>query len=57
MKLVKPSHSLATAIEHLGGFDDSLPRTLVWTAAWDATRDGETPARDFVDLVLRNLAH
>ena len=38
-------------------FDDSLPRTLVWTAAWDATRDGETPARDFVDLVLSNIAH
>lgn len=49
--------SLATAIEHLGSFDDSLPRTLVWTAAWDATRDGETPARDFVDLVLGNILH
>lgn len=49
--------SLAAAIEHLGAFDDSLPRTLVWTAAWDATRDGETPARDFVDLVLGNILH
>lgn len=49
--------SLATAIAHLGGFTDSLPRTLVWTAAWDATRDGETPARDFVELVLSNIAH
>jgi len=48
--------SFATAVAHLGGFSDSLPRTLVWTAAWDATRDGETPARDFVDLVLRNIA-
>ncbi|WP_028049152.1 aminopeptidase N [Cellulomonas sp. URHD0024] len=48
--------SLAAAIEHLGKFDDSLPRTLVWTAAWDATRDGETPAREFVHLVLGNLA-
>jgi aminopeptidase N len=48
--------SLATATEHLGSFTDSLPRTLVWTAAWDATRDGETPARSFVDLVLRNVA-
>jgi aminopeptidase N len=47
--------SLATATEHLGSFTDSLPRTLVWTAAWDATRDGETPARSFVDLVLRNV--
>jgi len=49
--------SLATAIAHLGAFDASLPRTLVWAAAWDATRDGETPARDFVDLVLGNIAH
>ncbi|WP_136520506.1 aminopeptidase N [Cellulomonas telluris] len=49
--------SMATAIAHLDGFTDSLPRTLVWAAAWDATRDGETPARDFVDLVLNNVAH
>ncbi|WP_028047135.1 aminopeptidase N [Cellulomonas sp. URHE0023] len=49
--------SLATAIEHLSAFDDSLPRTLVWTAAWDATRDAESPAGAFVDLVLHNLAH
>lgn len=55
-KIRLDEHSLATAIEHLSAFDDSLPRTLVWTAAWDATRDGETPARDFVDLVLRNIA-
>ena len=50
-------HSLATAVAHLDRFTDSLPRTLVWAAAWDATRDGETPARDFVDLVLGNVAH
>ncbi|NMR19646.1 aminopeptidase N [Cellulomonas fimi] len=49
--------SLATAVEHLGGFTSSLPRTLVWAAAWDMTRDGEWAARDFVDLVLGNLAH
>lgn len=49
--------SLATAIAHLGHFTDSLPRTLVWAAVWDATRDGETPARDFVDLLLNNIAH
>jgi aminopeptidase N len=28
----------------------------VWGAAWDATRDAETPARDFIDLVLGNIA-
>jgi len=49
--------SLAVATEHLHGFGDSLPRTLVWSAAWDMTRDGEWPARRFVDLTLRNIAH
>jgi len=49
--------SMATATAHLGDFGDSLPRTLVWAAAWDATRDGETPGRDFLDLVLGNIAH
>jgi aminopeptidase N len=49
--------SLAVATEHLHGFADSLPRTLVWSAAWDMTRDGEWPASRFVDLTLRNIAH
>ncbi|MEE6296357.1 aminopeptidase N [Georgenia wangjunii] len=48
--------SLAVAVEHLAGFTDSLPRSLVWAAAWDMTRDGEWAARDFIDLVLRNIA-
>ena len=47
--------SLATAMAHLGSFTDSLPRTLVWSAAWDMTRDGEMAARDFIDLVLDNI--
>ncbi|HEY0118114.1 MAG TPA: aminopeptidase N, partial [Cellulomonas sp.] len=49
--------SRVAATDHLGGFQTSLPRALVWSAAWDATRDGETPARDFVDLVLGNIEH
>ncbi len=49
--------SWKTATAHLADFADSLPRALVWNAAWDATRDGETPGRDYVDLVLGNLAH
>ena len=48
--------SLAAATEHLSGFTDSLPRTLVLAAAWDMTRDGETPGRQFVELVLGNIA-
>ena len=48
--------SLATATAHLKDFRESLPRTLVWGSAWDAARDGETPARGYVDLILSNIA-
>jgi aminopeptidase N len=47
--------SLSTAVEHLGSFADALPRSLIWSAAWDMTRDGELGARAFVDLVTGNL--
>ncbi len=47
--------SLAAATEHLSGFTESLPRTLVLAAAWDMTRDGEVPGRQFVELVLNNI--
>ncbi|HXD29110.1 MAG TPA: aminopeptidase N, partial [Arthrobacter sp.] len=49
--------SLRVATTHLKDIDASLPRTLVWGAAWDAARDGETAARDYVELVLRNIGH
>lgn len=48
--------SLATATAHLKDFSQSLPRTLVWGSAWDAARDGESPARGYVDLILSNIA-
>ncbi|WP_142133613.1 aminopeptidase N [Arthrobacter sp. SLBN-83] len=48
--------SLATATAHLKDFAESLPRTLVWNSAWDAARDGETPARKYVELILANVA-
>ncbi len=48
--------SMATAVKHLGSFEDSLPRALVWGAAWDMTRDAEMPARSFVELVCENIA-
>jgi aminopeptidase N len=47
--------SLATAVQRLGDLDDSLPRTLCWTACWDMTRDGEMPARDYLRLVKGNI--
>ncbi len=48
--------SWATAKAHLKDFAASLPRTLVWGSAWDAARDGETPAREYVQLILANIA-
>lgn len=44
-----------TALEHLSSFEDSLARTLIWGAAWDATRDAEASPRDFIKLVLNNI--
>lgn len=48
--------SRKVALANLSGIEDSLARTLVWTAAWDATRDGEAPASEFVKLVLNHIA-
>lgn len=48
--------SLAVAIEHLSEIENPLARALVWGSVWDATRDAETPASDYVRLVLGNIA-
>ena len=48
--------SRKVALANLSGIEDSLARALVWTAAWDATRDGEAPASEFVKLVLGHIA-
>jgi aminopeptidase N len=48
--------SLAVAIEHLADIENPLARAIVWGAVWDATRDGEFAARDYVRLVLGNIA-
>jgi len=45
--------SLATVLEGLTDLADPLARALCWAAVWDATRDGELPARSYVDLVCR----
>ncbi len=54
-KIRLDERSLRTATEHLADFTAALPRTLVWAAAWDATRDGETAARDYLELLLHNI--
>ncbi|KWT59323.1 aminopeptidase N [Streptomyces sp. NRRL F-5755] len=47
--------SLRVVTEHLGDFTESLPRALCWASAWDMTRDGELPARAYLDLVLSGI--
>jgi aminopeptidase N len=48
--------SLQTVVEKLGTLEDSLARALCWTASWDMMRDGEMAARDYLRLVLGNIA-
>ncbi|WP_110239083.1 aminopeptidase N [Nocardioides gilvus] len=54
-KIRLDERSLKTATEGLSTLEESLPRALVWGAAWDMTRDAEMPASDFVRLVLANI--
>ena len=45
--------SLRVATDRITDIAEPLPRTLVWSAAWEMTRDAELRARDFVTLVMR----
>lgn len=55
-KLRPDTTSMATLTQHLGDVDDSLARSLLWGAAWDQTRDGETSAAWFLELILHHVA-
>ncbi|MBW8804508.1 MAG: aminopeptidase N [Catenulisporales bacterium] len=54
-KIRLDEHSMATLVEHVGDFAESLPRTLCWGAAWDMLRNAELAARDYLKLVLRGV--
>lgn len=43
--------SLRTALTRIADIAEPLPRSLVWSAAWEMTREAELRARDFVALV------
>ncbi len=45
------AQSLRTALERIADIAEPLPRSLVWSAAWEMTREAELRARDFVALV------
>ena len=55
-KLRFDDKSLAFATSNLYRFDDALARSVIWLALWDMTRDGELPARQFIDTSLAALA-
>ena len=48
--------SLSTAIDGIAAVTESLPRTLLWSAVWEMTRDARMRARDFVTLAVRGMA-
>jgi aminopeptidase N len=47
--------SLRTALDRIADIAEPLPRTLIWSAAWEMTRDAELRARDFVSLVTGGI--
>ena len=49
------TESLKLATERIADIAEPLPRTLVWSAAWEMTRDAELKARDFIALVSRGV--
>ncbi|OBK52957.1 aminopeptidase N, partial [Mycobacterium kubicae] len=49
------SESLQTAFDRIADITEALPRSLVWSAAWEMTREAELRARDFVALVSRGV--
>jgi aminopeptidase N len=55
-KIRLDADSLAIAMDHLADIDNPLARSIVWGAAWDATRDAEARPSDYVHLVLGNIA-
>lgn len=54
-KIRLDEQSLAVVRDHVGDFTESLPRALIWASAWDMTRDGEVPTRDYLELVLHGI--
>jgi len=54
-KIRLDDESWTMALENLSAISDSLARTMIWSAAWDTTRDAEARPRDFIQLVLDHI--
>ncbi len=44
-------------LDNIERIEDPMARTLCWSAAWEAVRDGDMRARDYVALVARGALH
>jgi len=51
------TRSFRTAVAHLAGIADPVARAVVLGSAWDAVRDAELSATEFVRLILRSVGH
>jgi aminopeptidase N len=47
--------SLRAATAGLSGFTDSLTQLIVLSTVWDMVRDGELPARAYIDMLCEHL--
>jgi aminopeptidase N len=47
--------SLRALHDGIAKFSDPVAQAVCWTIAWDMTRDGELPARDYATLVLSGV--
>ncbi|MFT3889455.1 MAG: aminopeptidase N [Arachnia sp.] len=54
-KIHLDADSRAALAAHFGGLGDPLARAVAWTSFWEATRDADLPAQEFVTLVLAGL--
>ncbi|MFT4235486.1 MAG: aminopeptidase N [Microbacterium sp.] len=46
--------SLTAVTQALSTIDEPLARGLVWASLWNAVRDGDLPAREYLDIVARH---
>ena len=53
-KTVLDTTSLEAVRQALSTIPDPLPRALVWSALWNATRDAVLPAADFLAVLVRH---
>lgn len=54
-KIRLDAQSLACAVQHMSKLTDPLARVLVWSAAWDMTRDGQYRGRDCLALIAGSI--